>query len=284
MKKYLFVSCLLLSIGFAKAQEAVSFKIKFLPNHTYQIASNSSIAINTDLSANKDLVDKLASQGIKQPIAASVQYSSSATGTTGALAADNSFPISLLTNSGATPGLNVTVNGKQIPIPMPKKAAVQFYGHVSADGKLNVDSLSGKKLDDSSSAPIKKMMNNMMGAINFPEHPLKIGETFTFDAPFNMPIAGKGMAMNIKVTYKLVSISGNNAYFDLVHNLDMQLDMKGMNASITGTGTGKMVYDIKNSYPSTLNSDMKMFITLKSDKFNAVATANVISNATYTIN
>jgi len=282
MKKYLFVSFLILSVSFARAQDGVMFKIKFLPSRTYLIATNVSGVLTTDLSANKDLAAKLASQGIAQPLVANVQFDNKSTATTGALSADNSFPVTMV--KGGAPTINITINGKQIPIPIPKTAEFKFYGHVGADGKLNLDSVGGKKLDDSTAAPIKKMMNSMMGAVNFPDHPIKVGESFTQTVPFNLPMAGKGMAMNIKVIYKLTSISGNSAYFDIAQVMDMQLDLKNINLSLTGNGNGKMVYDIKNNYPSSSNSDMKMFITVKSDKINAAATAKISTNTTYQIN
>jgi hypothetical protein len=282
MKKYLFVSFLILSASFAMAQDGIMFKIKFLPSHTYLIATNVSAVVTTDLSANKDLAEKLASKGITQPLVASAQFDNKTTATTGALSADNSFPITMV--KGAMPNITVAINGKQIPIPTPKGVEIKFYGHVDADGKLNLDSVGGKKLDDSTAAPIKKMMNSMMGAINFPEHPIKVGESFTQTVPFNLPMANKGMAMSIKVTYKLTSISGDNAYFDIAQVLDMQLDLKGVNVSLTGNGSGKMVYDTKNNYPTSSNGDIKMFITVKSDKINAVATAKISTNTNYQIN
>jgi hypothetical protein len=282
MKKYLFVTFLILSASFAKAQDGIMFKIKFSPNHTYQISTNISGTFNTDLSGNKELVDKLSAQGITQPLVANVQFGNKTTATTGALSADNSFPITMVKD--ANPTVNVSINGKQIPIPVPKAAEMKFYGQVSADGKLSLDSLGGKKLDDSAAAPFKKMMNSMMGAINFPEHALKIGESFTQSVPFNLPIGGKGMAMSLKKTYKLISISGDNAFFDIEESIDMQLDLKGVNVSLTGNGIGKMIYSIKDSYPSSSNGDIKMFITVKSDKFNAVATAKMSTSITYQIN
>jgi len=282
MKKYLFVSFFILSVSFARAQDGVIFKIKFLPSHTYLIATNVSGVLTTDLSANKDLAEKLASKGIMQPLVANVQFDNKSTATTGALSADNSFPVTMV--KGGTPTINITINGKQIPIPIPKTTEFKFYGHVGADGKLNLDSVGGKKLDDSTAAPIKKMMNSMMGAVNFPDHPIKVGESFTQTVPFNLPMASKGMAMNINVIYKLTSISGDNAYFDIAQVLDMKLDLKNINLSLTGNGSGKMVYDIKNNYPSSSSSDMKMFVTVKSDKINAVATAKISTNTTYQIN
>jgi hypothetical protein len=282
MKKYLFVSFLILSVSFAKAQDGVMFKIKFLPSRTYQIATNISGAVTTDLSANKDLVAKLSSKGITQPLVANVQFDNKSTAITGALSADNSFPVTMV--KGAMPNINISINGKQIPIPAPKTAEMKFYGHVNPDGKLNLDSLGGKKLNDSTAAPFKKMMNSMIGAVNFPDHPIKVGESFTQTIPFNLPMASKGMAMSIKVTYKLTSISGDSAYFDIAHVIDMQLDLKGVNLSLTGNGSGKMVYDIKNNYPSSSNSDIKVFITVKSDKINAVATAKISTNTSYQIN
>jgi len=281
MKKLLFVGLLALSANLVRSQDAVLFKIKFLPNHTYHISSSLSGTINTDLSANKEIVAKLSQQGFTQPLVASISYSNNSIATTGGRIADNSFPITIV--KGETPQFNFKINDKPLPIPAPKQADSKFYGHIGSDGKLNLDSLAGKKLDDSATVKIKKTINNLMGAINFPDHKLKVGETFVQNVPFNMPMGGSGMAMDIKITYKLVSISNGLAYFDLDQAIDMKLNVKGVNASVTGHGAGKMIYDIGNSYTQSSKSDFKLFITVQSDKLNVVATANFEASNSYQI-
>lgn len=279
MKKLLFVSFLLLTFNCVKAQKEVLFKIKYLPSHTYQFDGGGTFVVKTDLSSNKDIASKLAAQGITQPINAIIQFDIKGTTTTSAINVDKVTPLIM---NFSTPTISGTVNGK--PIPMPSKSSnTRIYGHIDANGNLNVDSLNGKKLNDSASNAAKSMMNKMMGLVNFPEQPLKIGESFTRDVPFNFPMA-KGMAMNVKITYKLISISNGKAYLDLVQDLDMKMQMKQMGVSVTGNGSGKMIYDIKNSFPVSQTSDILMTINVQSEKFSASGTAKITGNSTYVIN
>jgi hypothetical protein len=279
MKKILFVSILLLTFNFVKAQNEVLFKVKYLPSHTYQFNGGGTFAVQTDLSSNKEIASKLAAQGITQPINAVIQFDIKGKTTTYTINADKVIPLIM---NFSTPTISGTVNGKPIPIPS-KSANSIIYGHVDANGNLNVDSLNGKKLNDSASNEAKSMMNKMMGLVNFPEQPLKIGGSFTRDIPFNFPMA-KGMALNIKITYKLISISNGKAYLDLVPDLNMKMQIKQMGLTITGTGAGKMVYDIKNSFPLSQTTDIFMTINLQSEKFSASGTAKVTGTSTYIIN
>jgi hypothetical protein len=279
MKKILFVSFLALSFSFVKAQDSVLFKIKYLPNHTYQLGGNTSISLYADLSGNKELASKLATQGIAQPMNVILQFNTNGTTTTSSIGAENSFAVDMKVSA---PTMSGTLNGKQIPIPI-KKSNTEFYGRVNSEGKLSIDSLNGQKLNDSATIAAKKMMNKIMGMVNFPEHAIKVGDSFTQDIPFDLPVA-KGMTINIEMTYKLIKITDGKAYFDIKQGLDMQMPMKQINISITGTGLGKMVYDIKNNFPVSLNSNLFMTINLKSDKFSGGATANITTNSTYVIN
>jgi len=280
MKKYIFIILFISAFNLVKAQDELAFKIKYLPNHTYQLSSNMSFDIRTDLSSNKDMAAKLASQGITQPIEANFQYNSSGVSNTGTVKADNTFPLIMNMNAPAIKG---TINGKPIPIPS-KTNIIKIYGSVSADGKLNVDSLAGQKLTDSTAVPIKKMMNSFMGMINFPDHPLKVGESFTQNVPFNVPLGGKSMAINISITYKLTNVSGNKANFDLTQSMNMQLNLGNIKLSVNGGGAGTMVYDIKNSFPVSMNSSISLLVNINSDKINAMATAKISNDSSYVIN
>jgi hypothetical protein len=279
MKKILFFGLLLLTINLVKAQDEVLFKIKYLPSHNYQFSGGGTVALQTDLSANKDIASKLAAQGITQPINAVIEFDVKGITTTSAINADKVIPLVM---NFSTPTISGTMNGKSIPIPS-KSVNSSIYGHIDANGNLNVDSLNGKKLNDSASNVAKSMMNKMMGLVNFPEQPLKVGDSFTRDVPFNFPMA-KGMAINVKVTYKLTGISNGKAYLDLVQDLNMKMQMKKIGVTITGDGTGKMVYDIKNSFPVSQTSNIFMTINVQSDKFSGSGTAKIIGNSTYVIN
>ena len=94
---------------------------------------------------------------------------------------------------------------------------------------------------------------------------MKIGDTFEQSMPFNMPMMGTGMKADIKVIYKLISISDGKANFDTNYNMDMNAAAgKSMPVAMhmTGGGNGTMEYDIAANYPTHYiqNMDMNMSI------------------------
>jgi hypothetical protein len=169
-------------------------------------------------------------------------------------------------------------------MPAKTNANVIVYGHVGADGKLNADSVGGSKLKDTSQKKMEQMINAFQNKIKFPDHPMRIGDTFVQDMPFNLPGAGNGLEANAKATYKLVNITDGKAYFDVEQNMDMSIPIKGESITLTGSGGGKLVYDIKNSFPIDYKTDviLKFEGKIKTLQINGTASMNI--DFRYTIN
>lgn len=283
MKKIYLLALMCLGITQLKAQDGVVFKVKYLPNHNYQTAVNISIKANATLSGDSALIAKLNSQGITQPINATVSLGLNGSMKTGAQGADNTFPLDMdykVTN------MDVKANDKQIPIP-PKISEKDFkvMGHITQDGQIKIDSAEGKKMNDSTEKKMKQMMDMVQKQVKFPDKALKPGDTFTQGAPINIPMSANNNAqVTGSVVYKLVSISGGKAYFDMVPTFSMDLKIKNTTVNVTGTGTGKMVYSVKDSFPLSKEGTFNMKIKVNSPKFNVEGTAVVTSDYTCTIN
>jgi len=102
--------------------------------------------------------------------------------------------------------------------------------------------------------------------------------------PLNIPIAGNSVAATAKATYKLLSISGGYANFDVNQSMDMTVTVKGVAVRLTGSGAGKMVYSIKNNFATEYSTLLNMTVTgsIKTLQINATATMDM--EYKYTIN
>jgi hypothetical protein len=238
------------------AQQTVLFKMKYFPQRTYNVVISIKANINADLSGNQEILDKLKEQGITMPAVVIMAANTTGSTKTGIAAADKSFPI-ITTYQVEHP--SITVNGKDAPIPIPQKPAVTIYAHVLPDGKIKGDSVSGKK-NDTSGKTATKMFNSFQKHIKFPDYPLHVGDSFTQDLPFTMPMNTGGNNVNSKAVYTLVSIAGGKAYFDMTQTIDMKLDTKQGQLTIAGSGAGKMVYSIKDSFPLTYTTTINMTV------------------------
>jgi hypothetical protein len=162
-----------------------------------------------------------------------------------------------------------------------------MVARVSSDGILSIDSVGGKKADDSTRNRMKQMMSLFQKQVQFPNKALKPGDTFTQTVPFELPVGKKGEGnarVNYSTTYKVTNISGGKAYFDVTPTFSLDLSGQKARASISGTGTGKMVYSIKDSFPISHDGDFNMTIKVDADKVKVDGTAVITGTTSTTIN
>jgi hypothetical protein len=225
----------------------------------------------------------LKSQGITPPVIASLNIGLGGTIKTGALNADNTFPLVI---DYKISNLAVEANGKQVPIPANvNEKNIKLMAHVSPDGKIKIDSAEGRKVNDTTEKKMQQMMDLMQKQIKFPDKPMKPGDSFTQDTPMNLPV---GKDNNVKIegglTYKLIRIADGKAYFDMIPNFSMNLTIKTTTVTMTGAGTGKMVYSIKDNFPLSKDVKFTMKIKVVSPKVNVDGTADITSTYSSTIN
>jgi hypothetical protein len=284
MKKIYLFAFMCLSVIQLWAQQGVVFKIKYLPSHNYQSNISVDMKINATVTGEQQILDKLKEQGITQPVDANLSLALGGVMKTGALGADNSIPMSMdykLSN------ISVSANGKQFPIP-PKATEkdIKASGHISQDWKIKLDSADGKAVADTAQKKMQQMMNMLQKQIQFPDKPLKPGDSFTQGAPMNIPIGKDGTSakVNADVTYKLVRIADGKAYFDMIPNFSLNVQVKNISVDMSGTGTGKMVYSIKDNFPLSKEGNITMKIKVTSPKINVDGTAKVTSKYDCVIN
>jgi hypothetical protein len=259
MKK-LFIFLLLSGAIFtSNAQEAFLFKIKFLPGHIYNSVIQSNMNMEMNVTGDSAGMARLKAKGIKLPMTIGTESKSSYTIKTGSVKSDQSYPIMLTVNSYGT---KKTVNGavtNSDPNPM---LGQHVYGEYNADGKMDLDSISGTVLNDQIKQAILKSINSMINQLHFPDSPLKIGDTFTQDIPFKLPLGIVNLNATIKIIYKLTTVKNNRAYFDMDESMSMDMYQGQNEVTMTvkgsGKGMGTLVYDINNNFAPLRNANLKM--------------------------
>ena len=282
MKKILIYSLLCLCAAKQlKGQESVLFKIKYSPDKNY----NSKVSINMNCKANlagdTAVINKFKSQGITQPLSVIMDMAMVGNIKTGTKGVDKNFPVKIDYNFDH---LNMTLNGNEMPVPQDKlKAATIIYGHAGTDGKLKADSINGKSKDTSEKA-VTQLLNSIQNKIIFPDHPMRVGDTFTQNLPLNLPIAGNTMDANSKAVYKLTNITDGVAYFDIQQSMDITIPVAGATIIMTGKGSGKLVYSIKDNFPTDYNSNINLKVTGEIKELRIDATAIMNMEYKYKIN
>lgn len=284
MKKICVLVLLCLGVSQLWAQQGVVFKIKYLPNRNYKSNISVDMKINATVTGDQQIIDKLKEQGITQPVNANLAIALGGVMKTGAVASDNSMPVDM---DYKISNISVTANGKEIPIP-PKATEkdIKLVGHISQDWKIKLDSANGKAVADTAQQKMQQMMTMLQKQIQFPDKSLKPGDSFTQGAPMNIPVGkdGSNAKVDAGVTYKLVSIADGKAYFDMIPNFSLNFQVKDISVDMSGAGTGKMVYSIKDNFPLSKEGNINMKIKVTSPKVHVDGTATVTSKYDVTIN
>lgn len=279
MKKIILVSTLLFSFAFSKAQQSFLFHIKYLPGCLYESTITMGMNMEMNISGDSATMAGIKAKGIKLPMIATQQTIMDADIKTGAVKTDNTFPISIYYKDITAKKIINGTESKDAPNPI---IGQTIFGQYSTYGKLQIDSMSGKNIDDQLKAALTTTISNMLNQMNFPENPMKIGDTFTQNVPFSMPLAGMNMEATIKIIYKLTSVEKNLAYFDLDESMDMDMSTErnsvNINMKATGAGNGKMIYDINDNYSPTHSTAMKMDYKMLMGKLTMTGSADISSN------
>ena len=275
----------LMCLGFTQlwAQKAVLFKVKYLPDRNYQSNISVEVKVNATVTGDQQILDKLKDQGITQPVNANLSLVLGGLMKTGALAADKSMPVNM---DYKINNISVTANGKQVPIP-PKATEkdIKLVGHISQDWRITLDSANGKAVADTARQKAQQMMDMLQKQIQFPDKPLKPGDSFTQGGPINIPVKdSSSVKINAGITYKLVRIADGKAYFDLIPNFSLNVQVKNLSVDMSGTGTGTMVYSIKDNFPLSKEGNINMKIKVTSPKINVDGNAAVTSKYDCVIN
>jgi hypothetical protein len=282
MKKISFLFLLVTALG-ANAQDGTVFKMKYLPDHKYGAVLGMTMNLNLSMTGDDNMIAKLKAQGINLPVALNVDLKLNGDVTTGATGANNGFPLTVAYN---LQDLNLEIGGNKIDPLKGKGVAIKIYAHDNADGKITADSTFVNDKRDTSKNSLSGMLNSLQSQIKFPDHPLKVGDTFTQEAPMGAAgmMGGAGSKTVVKSTYKLTGITDGKAYFDLVQTMDISVKIKTVNVSLTGTGAGKLVYSIKDNYPLSMDDKMtvKLDVTIAAMVING--TADITISSTHTIN
>jgi hypothetical protein len=120
------------------------------------------------------------------------------------------------------------------------------------------------------SAELKKTILQTIQAtftqIYIPESKVTVGEVFAIDTPLSIPIAGMQLDMNITTTSKLLSLANNVADFDISQAYTMKTTASKSPLNATGTGKGKLLYDVIHNFNLNNQIDIKMSANAKIEK------------------
>lgn len=256
MIKKLIFSLLITSSLASCAQESVVFKPKFKENTKYRNDMTMNMTSEVDFSGNDAMVEMLKKNGSQMPMLTTNETTMSSVATTKKTDQKGNTPVTIVFEKMSS---KMTVQGKTINNENPYQG-IKILGKYDNDQQFILDSIVGGKLTEELKKTMTTMSESIQKVIKFPEKPMKVGETFRSETPLSLPIPGTTtMSAKIEINYLLTEIKGNKAYFDVNQTISMNNKQSEMVAD--GTGTGKMVYDIKDQFITSYKAQLPMEMT-----------------------
>jgi len=254
MKKIFLLAAVCALATQVKAQTAVLFKIKYLPNHTYSATTKMTMNMDMDYEADSVTLKQIKASGAKLPVVMQVETNITSDLKTRNYNLNHEVPFTLILKQSAP---RMIVNDVATPLPVGGSDDV-VYGKYSANGKLTLEGLQGKAFTDSARKVINGLIKTVDANVEFPKVPIKVGDSFAQDIDTDVPVPGIEAKMMMKVTYKLLAIAGGKATFsmDILTGTDKNPNNDGMD--VKGTGTGQFVYDIGMHCTESMNETVNM--------------------------
>lgn len=230
-----------MAIGFSSySQNEVTLKVRYSPETTYSQTIVQTSEMNMTYSGSEEFLQRLKDKGIQNPTVTHTNFTTEMDFKTGKLNAQKKFPLRIKV---------LKTNNKALP------EGTTIYGQGTIENMPELDSIVSEGLDEEFKKGLLNTLQSTFSQISFPTKKLKIGESFTQESPLSIPISGNTIEMVLVANYKLTGISNNIGSFDVIQTYTMKSTISNNEITATGSGKGKLMYDIKNSFLSKYKTD-----------------------------
>jgi len=247
------------------AKQSAVFKVNFEPESIYSNRMEQVITTQISYNGSADFLNELRTQGITNPTISVDTLKIISEFVTGRLDTNGYFP--------------VTTELKNIEGGLFNSLDFRFkaFGKSKKNEFPLFDSIQSNGIAKEQNQSILEMLKNSFSQINFPNNPLKVGETFEQETPLLIPFGDRPIELKIRTVYKLRQINGELAIFDIEQHI--QLSEKYHNSPIIAMGEGKgfLYYDLEYFYVIELETETDMKMELNRGEFSVIVNQTTLA-------
>lgn len=253
----LLISCLITIGGFS--QESFKFELKMAPNTIYKTQMNTSTKGIINFVADSVFISQLKASGVNSPMKMEQNMNMLLTTTNDSIKENGEIPATIEYVEMVTSTL---INDEPTP-QVPSFEGMKIKGKYTDNQVFEIDTITGENVTEQIKMALKSTMENIQKQIDFPEEPIKIGDSFNNEIPMTIPMQGMSpFNIIIKTKYHLDSIKDNTAFFNVEQNITLSTEQEQFNMTATGSGTGLAEYNISGyfltKYETTLPMELNM--------------------------
>lgn len=242
-------------LAVAQNKNEFLFKIQYSPETKYEQTIDQTNHLEMRYSGDPEFTTMLKNKGIQNPKITDNHSVIESVFKTGKLTPKMDFPLTI-------EFLKTTNSDNKIAIPN----GTIIYGKGTLGNMPTLDSIVSNGLNEEFKKSILQTMQATFAQINIPERIVKVGEIFSIDSPLSIPMANAQLDMTITTTYKLISIKNNVADFDISQVYTMKTEANKIPMNATGSGKGKLLYDVIQNFNLKYQMDMEMSTNMKIEK------------------
>lgn len=240
----------------SQLQNSLTFKFQYKSETKYSQTIEQKSYSEVAYSGSVEFLQKLKDKGIKNPTIVNKESKIETVFKTGKSTNGTNFPLTIeIVKTTSSDGK------KDIP------DGILIYGNGSIGNMPTLDSIVSDGINEEFKKTLLQTMQSTFSQLNFPERQVKIGESFSVESPLSIPIAGLTVEMTITTNYKLLSIINGVADFDVSQLYTMKTIITKHTIKATGSGKGKLFYDVLNNYYLKYQTDTEMEMNMKFDNF-----------------
>lgn len=244
--------------------QSIDFKIQYKPQTKYFQKLEQSIENEIYYEASDEILEKLKENGIQNPTITKTGNNSESVFKAGKLKSNGTFPVSIeFLKSANAENQSIIPNGTLI------------YGTGTISKMPQLDSIVSKDMDKTFKESLLQTVQSTFSQLDLPQKTLKIGESFSQETPFTIPISSVSLEMILTTTYTLTKVVNKKAFFDISVLYTMKVSVEKYNIKGSGTGNGKMDYDTINHFPTKYDLNTEMAFDMKQDAFNFQAKTKI---------
>jgi len=240
----------------SQTKDELTFKVQYKPETKYSQTIEQTSHSEMTYSGSEEFLQKLKDKGVQNPTITDNTSKIESVFKTGELSDGTNFPLTMeFVKTTSSDGKKDIPDGTII------------YGHGSIGNLPTLDSIVSNGLDEEFKKTLLQAMQSTFSQLSFPEKRVKVGENFSRESPLSIPIAGVTVEMTITTNYKLLSITNGIGDFDVSQVYTMKSTITKYPIKATGSGKGKLLYDVSNNYYLKYQIDTEMGMNMKLDNF-----------------
>jgi hypothetical protein len=242
--------------SYCQTKDLVTLKVHYKPETNYINTIEQTTYSEITYSGSEEFLNKLKDKGVQNPTITNKKITIETVFNTGKSTDGTNFPLTMeIVKTTCSDGK------KDIP------DGLFIYGHVTIGNKPTLDSIVSDSIDEEFKKTLLQTAQSIFAQINLPERQVKVGESFSTETPLSIPVAGLTVEMVITTNYILLSLTNGIADFDVSSVYTMKTTIDKYTIKATGSGKGKLLYDVSNNYYLKYQADTELEMNMKLDKF-----------------